>query len=189
MLVNRRLGARLTIGAAALLGIVGVLAFVRSAPACEVQLAQVLEHPVARHDLVDFRHGPRVRASSALLANHHHPSFLVDGVVSPSAVEKWVSGPKDPKPWLELSWGSPHDVEEVVLVHAGAFEGPRLNESDYTIRCLGTPGEVVVRGNAESRAHHLLACARATGIRIEFAPVKAAPHDMVRLYEVEVWGQ
>jgi hypothetical protein len=97
--VKRRLGARLAIGAAALLGIVGVLAFVRSAPACEVQLLQVLDHPVARHDLVDFRHGPRVRASSALLANHHHPSFLVDGVAFPSAVEKWVSGPGDSKPW------------------------------------------------------------------------------------------
>lgn len=184
-----RPAARLLLAALGVVVVAGVVAFVRAAPACEVQLPRLAEHPAARHDLVDFRYGPLLRASSSALAQHHHPVFLVDGLASPSPLEKWASDSNDPRPWLELRWGSPRTVEEVALVLAGDYEGARNNEPSYTLRCLEAAGELTVTGNTAPRPRHPLACSGATGLRIEFPPVQKAPRDIVRVYEVEVLGR
>ena len=168
----------------------GAVAFARSKPATEVSLPKLAEHPAARHDLVDFRYGPTLRASSSAFAFQHHPAFLVDGAVAPTTTEKWVSDPAhDHAPWVELSWGEPKNVDEVALTFAGAYEGSRASEDHYSIRCLGSEGHVDVTGNTEPRPRHPIACAGATGLRVDFGPSGPPPRDSARVYEIEVFGQ
>ncbi|HEY5959556.1 MAG TPA: hypothetical protein VIV60_23530 [Polyangiaceae bacterium] len=122
--------------------------------------------------------------------NQHHPAFLVDGRKNPTNVEKWASRPKDRSPWIELRWRGVHSLSSVVLVHAGSFEAKDLTLHQYTIVCLGEKGETArlgVESNVDNTATHELDCPSAVGIRIELTPNLLG--DIVRLYEVEAWGQ
>jgi hypothetical protein len=172
---------------------VGLLLFVFRAPQLETQLPKRLDHPTSRHNLVAAAYGPSIRASSYHhdVYDQHHPAFLVDRRTQPSTVEKWASRPKDKSPWIELRWHGVHTVESVVLVHAGAFEPTDLTVHKYEIICLRAQGNevkrVTVQNNVDSTATHTLNCTNAIGVRLELTP--NWPGDIVRLYEVEAWGQ
>ena len=119
----------------------------------------------------------------------HHPLFLVDGRAQPAIVEKWASAQHDRHPWVEILWRMPHDLERVVLRHAGWRETSAFTVRHYTIRCLDASGHgamLEIVANQSAIATHALGCHQARGIRLEF---ERNEDDIVRLFEVETWGR
>jgi hypothetical protein len=171
--------------------LLGLAWFVAADGHFEATLPRQRQEPLGVHNLALWDLGPTVRASSFFgdWTSHHHPLFLVDGRGMSDLVEKWVSAERDRKPWVEIRWGEPHDLERVVIRHAGWLEPPELTAHRYTIRCLGAAGQgarLDIADNQEAIATHALSCAKTRGIRIEF---QRQGSDLVRVYEVEAWGR
>jgi hypothetical protein len=152
--------------------------------------------PPGEHNLAAWDLGPTVQASSYFhdWASQHHPAFLVDGRARPAVVEKWASAAADRHPWIEIDWREPHDLARVVITHGGAVEGPGATVRRYRIRCLrdgdavppAVPS-VTVSDNTQPVAVHPLPCSQARGVRLDFYPND--PEDIVRIFEIEAWGQ
>jgi hypothetical protein len=172
--------------------LVGLLCFALADGHFEATLPRRQAPPAHSHNMSALEYGPTVRASSyyADWGGHHHPLFLVDGKPRPAMVEKWASGAGDPHPWVEVLWREPHDLERVVLHHAGVVESSALTVRRYTVACLTAQGRgpsVDVEDNQDSVATHALVCSRVRGVRVTFEPNDK--NDIVRVYELETWGQ
>jgi hypothetical protein len=158
----------------------------------EVVLPRTRTPPAEFHNFSLWDLGPTIRASSffADWEAHHHPAFLVDGRTWPSKVEKWTSAERDRHPWVEITWREKHDLERVVIRHAGSVEWEAMTAHCYTLRCL-TDGEqgpsLEVMSNQDAVAAHDLVCPQARGLRIEFVPNDSK--DIIRVFEVETWGR
>lgn len=197
--VTRRLWAmrrRLCLLAGGLLAaawIVGLWLFLRAGshtPATVILPARK-PHPPGEHNLVQPSYGVELRASSYYRdrSSHHHPAFLVDGRPRPSLVEKWASDPTDAQPWIELLWTGERELSRVRVQHAGHVENGELTARRYTLTCLSprAPPPLLVTDNQASVSAHELPCSGARGLRIDFAPNR--PGELVRVFEVEVWGR
>jgi hypothetical protein len=174
-------------GALAGLWSVGLVRFVRAEGVVEYQRAGRAR--AGLRNLAAVTEGVAVRASSAFrpVDAQHHPAFLFDEVAAPTRLEKWTSGRGDRAPWVEVRWPEPRAIERVVLYHAGWREPASYTARDYRVRCLDALGEIIVTNNKSAIARHELACVGARGVRLEVAPNHAG--DLVRLYELEVWGR
>jgi hypothetical protein len=185
---------KLGLGALGLLAaawLFGLVSFVRADGHFEATLPRRHPPPAGLHNLSRWDLGPTVRASSYFgdWMGHHHPLFLVDGREQPDLVAKWASAGRDRHPWIEILWREPHDLERVVLHHAGSRESPALTVRRYTVACLTASGvgpRVDVEANEADVATHALVCHQARGIRISFT---RNDDDIVRVYEVETWGR
>jgi hypothetical protein len=180
-----------TLGLVACAWLFGLVTFVAADGYFEATLPRRRASPAEIHNLSLWDLGPTVRASSyhGDWAANHHPLFLVDGRERPELVEKWASAERDHHPWVEITWRESHDLERVVLRHAGSLESAAYTARRYTLRCLTEAGagpSLVVNSNEAAVASHDLACRRARGIRIEFDRDGA---DIIRLFEVETWGR
>jgi hypothetical protein len=149
-------------------------------------------HPAEAHNLVSYRYGPTLRASSFHRHDvyHHHPAFLVDERQGPTGVEKWCSGTRDAGPWIELSWDRPRQLSQVKIWHAGAFELAVHTVQRYRLSCLNArrpAPSLEITSNTSAVATHALVCPEAHGLRIDWTP--NVPGERVRVYEVEAWGQ
>jgi hypothetical protein len=114
--------------------------------------------------------------------------FLVDERRSPTLVEKWATAPYDRRPWVEIEWREPRDLERVIIRHAGTREGADLTVRRYVVRCLGSDApSVEVADNQDAVAVHALRCDGARGVRLELRPNKR--DDLVRVFEIEAWGR
>jgi hypothetical protein len=170
----------------------GLVRFVGATGQFEARLPRRLAPPAGEHNLAAQQYGPLLRASSYNRnpVSYHHPWFLVDGRAQPQLIEKWASAPRDRSPWVEIRWREPRQLDRVVLRHAGGLEGDHLTLRNYTLTCLregGPPVTLQVRDNHARLASHPLACAGARGVRLD-AQLPAAT-DIVRLYELEAFGQ
>ena len=170
----------------------GLVSFVAADGHFEVTLPRLRTPPAEVHNLSLWDLGPTLRASSffADWESLHHPAFLVDGRTSPDKVEKWASAERDRAPWIEILWRENHDLERVVIWHAGMVEAEGLTPDRYTLRCLNTRGygpSLEVTSNSKAVAFHDLVCAQARGLRIEFKPKDCK--DIIRIFEVETWGR
>ena len=182
----------LTLGLLGAAWLFGLVTFVAAHGHFEATLPRRRSPPAEIHNLSLWDLGPTVRTSSFYgdWLGHHHPLFLVDGRGQPELVEKWASAERDRHPWLEITWREPHDLERVVLRHAGSVEAAAFTARHYTIRCLtksGAAPSLEVRSNEAAVASHDLICRHARGVRIEF--LRGAGEDIVRLFEVETWGR
>jgi hypothetical protein len=133
--------------------------------------------------------GARVRANEWDYFHSHHPLFLIDGEPEPSLSEKWASLPKDPYPWLEIALDGPHDIDEVVVRHAGWRESAAYTNDRYAVRCYRGDALVAEAGvidNQEAVARHPLECPQTDRIRLDFDCTGRV--DVARIYEVEAWG-
>jgi hypothetical protein len=169
----------------------GAWAVVAAAGHFEATLPRQRAEPTDLHNLALWDLGPTVRASSyfADWTAHHHPLFVVDGRGPSDIAEKWASGNRDPAPWLEILWREPHDLERVVIKHAGWLEDSGMTAHRYSLRCLGAAGQeprIDITDNQEAVATHALSCAKARGIHIDF---QRNGDDIVRVFEVEAWGR
>jgi len=169
----------------------GLVSFVAADGHFEATLPRQRKEPRGLHNLALWHLGPTVRASSyfADWTSHHHPLFLVDGREHPDLVEKWASAETDRRPWLEIRWREEHDLERVVIQHAGMLENSGFTVRRYGVRCLLASGpgpRLDVEANEAPIATHELVCPRARGIRIDFV---RNGNDLVRIYEVEAWGR
>jgi F5/8 type C domain. len=169
----------------------GLVSFVAADGHIEVVLPRQRTPPAERHNFSLWDLGPTIRASSYYgdWLGHHHPAFLVDGRASPDLVEKWASAERDRQPWVEITWRESHNLERVVVRHAGSLEASGLTIHRYTIHCLTVGGRgpsLDVKSNEAAVASHDLACTQARGIRIDFEPNDGK--DIVRVFEVETWG-
>jgi hypothetical protein len=158
------------------------IAFALARPVCETELPATRPHPAGEHDLASYLYGPTIAASTANLSTFNHPSFVVDGLKSPSKTARWVSQRWDRAPWIEIRFRGAHDVERVALSF-GRAPGMR----DYDVRCLGGPfPPLAIRGNRDAEPSHALACRAATGIRVDFRP---RGHEVASATEIEVLGR
>jgi hypothetical protein len=158
----------------------------------EVVLPRTRTPPAELHNLSLWDLGPTIRASSFYgdFLSLHHPAFLVDGRSTPDRVEKWASAEHDRHPWVEITWRELHNLERVVIRHAGSLESDDMTARHYTLRCLTSSGQgpsLEVQFNQAAMAYHDLVCAQARGVRIEFVPKDSK--DIIRVYEVETWGR
>jgi hypothetical protein len=170
----------------------GLVSFVAADGHFELTLPRLRNPPAGLHNLSLWDLGPTIRASSFYgdWGSHHHPAFLVDGRVHPDQVEKWASAEHDRHPWVEISWREKHDLERVVIRHAGSVEATDLTAHRYTLHCLDDGGQapsLEVTSNEDSVATHQLVCTQVRGIRIDFVPKDSK--DIIRIYEVETWGR
>jgi hypothetical protein len=170
----------------------GLVLFISADGHFEVTLPRQRIPPAEVHNFSLWDLGPTIRASSffADWDGLHHPAFLVDGRTSPNNVEKWASAERDRDPWIEIIWRESHDLERVVIRHAGSVESEGLTADRYTLRCLTASGHgpsLEVTSNKKAIASHDLACATARGLRIEFEPKNRK--DIIRIFEVETWGR
>jgi hypothetical protein len=174
----------------AALWLFGLVRFLRADGAIVIDLPRLQPPPPGEHDLAAWRFGPTLRVSSydGGALSPHHPAFLIDERRNPALLEKWVSGPGDRQPWVEVSWREPRHVSRIVLHHAGTREDPRFTLDGYTLTCLGSPAApLVITGNTQAVATHALDCPGATGLRLQARP-QSSPTP-VRLFELEVFGQ
>lgn len=173
--------------------LVGAVLFLRADGSVSSSLVRKREPPRAEHNLALHTWGPTLRASSYYREafSHHHPFFLVDARTQPHEVEKWTSGYHDSKPWTEILWREPRQLERVVVYHAGWRENAKWTVRQYRLVCLLDGGErgesVSVTDNSDAVATHRLACSGARGLRIEWTLNEQG--DQVRVYEVEAWGR
>lgn len=198
---SRRAGLRR--GAAVLLAagwLVGLGRFLAASGALELTLPRLGVPPQGQHNLASWRFGPTLRATSYHrdVFAQNHPAFLVDGHDHPDQQEKWASAAADRDPVLEVRWREARTLARVVLRHAGAYEPSAPTLSRYTLVCLQDGGpapgtgaasaavRVIVENNHDPVSVHPLPCARARGVRLEAHP---APGDVVRLFELEAWGE
>jgi hypothetical protein len=156
-----------------------------------VSLPSLEPHPAAEHNLVARQYGTVLRSSSYFRDRiaQHHPAFLVDGREHPSMLEKWASDPTDTSPWVELLWSGEREIHRVRIQHAGDVESAEYTSQRYSMTCLSAhaPPPFVVSNNTASVAEHEFHCPGSHGLRIDFTP--NAPGALVRVFEVEVWGQ
>lgn len=162
--------------------------FVTARPNVDIRFPARRPHPPELHDLASVEYGPVVTASSYEPTGHHHPAFLVDRRRHPTLLEKWASDPADRHPWVEIRWGEPHEVAEVVVVQGAAFEDARYL-TRFLLSCLGGEAGSMARWVNDVRpvGREAMPCPGATGIRLEF--VLDAQSDLVRIYEIEAWGR
>jgi hypothetical protein len=167
---------------------VALAKFVAARPTVEARFPVRRPHPPGLHDLASMEYGPVVTASSCEPAGHHHPAFLVDRRPRPTLLEKWASDPADRHPWVEIRWGEPHDVAEVVVVQGAAFENARYL-TRFLLSCLGDAPRSTARwvNDVTPAGREVMPCPGATGIRLEF--FLDAQSDIVRVYEIEAWGR
>lgn len=157
------------------------------------QVPRSMEAPRGEHNLAFYAYGPRIRASSYVrdVGASYHPAFVLDGVATPSEIERWKSDPRDRAPWLEVSWKEERRLARVVLRHAGAAESGQPPAIAYRLTCLTTANAravvLDVPKNEDAIAQHEFRCASARGIRIDWRLLSR--DDSVSLYEIEVWGQ
>lgn len=178
--------------ATGMLWLYGLVSFVAADGHFEVTLPRQRIPPAESHNFSLWDLGPTIRASSFFSdwVVHSHPAFLVDGRASPESVEKWASAERDRHPWVEIVWRESHHLETVVIRHAGSVESAELTADRYTLRCLTASGHgpsLEVVSNTKAVATHHLDCAQARGLRIEFEPKDSK--DIIRVFEVETWGQ
>ena len=182
---------------------VGLVRFLRAHPFATVTLPRRAPPPAAPHNLASYRYGPTVRVSSydrnALAP--HHPTFLVDerSLEPPSAAqragagESWISGIDDRRPWIEITWREPHDLERVVVKDDGAAASTpdsTLASRGYTASCLREVGDDgVARDGGPARARAVLSppCRGARGVHLEARAV--ADRLPLRIWEIEAWGR
>ena len=189
---RRKLAGLLALGTLAAAWVIGLALFVRADGHFELSLPRTRMPPAGRHNLAARDQGPTVRVSSYYgdWKNHHHPLFLVDGRANPDLEEKWASDLHDRRPWVEVLWRETHQLETVVLRHAGVVEANDLTVRRYTITCLVAAGRgpsLQIDDNHAAIATHDLPCANARGVRVDFQPND--PHDVVRLFGLETWGR
>ena len=182
----------LGLAAACGLWLCGLVSFVAADGHIEIVLPRRRTPPAGLHNLALWDLGPTIRASSYYgdWQSQHHPAFLVDGQWPSDNVQKWASADRDRHPWVEILWREHHDLERVVIRHAGVVEAAGLTANHYTLRCLSANGQgpsLEVASNQDAVATHDLACAQARGVRIEFVPKDSK--DIIRIYEVETWGR
>jgi len=140
-------------------------------------------------DLAHYCRGVRVRVSSYHVFANHHPIFAIDGRRSHDVLEKWVSGPEDTAPWIELLFPEPVDFSAIRLVYAGHTEPVDYNMRSYRLRCSAgneLRGELAVHDNEASRAEHALKCMGVDRLRIDIDAEPDTGRAVVRLYEIEV---
>ncbi len=187
----RRWRAALRGGAVALGAVfaAALVAFVAARPSVEARFPARRPHPPDLHDLASFEYGPVVIASSYEAAGHHHPAFLVDRRPRPTLLEKWASDPSDRRPWVEVRWGEPHDLVELVIVQGAAHESARYLTRRVLLTCLGPDGRFGTRrlDDATAVTRAALPCPGATGVRLELDLDPGS--DLVRIYEIEAWGR
>ncbi len=169
----------------------GLVRFVGASGRPEVILPRTASPPSGEHNLAHFRYGPTLRASSYFRdpVSQHHPSFVVDGRDRPSLIEKWASRQDDAAPFIEIIWREPRRLERVVIRHGGSAEDPGTTLDRYRLACLGSDGAASLPLTIENRDHvasHALPCEGAHGIRLEARPGNGG---MVRIYEIEAYGQ
>jgi hypothetical protein len=173
------------------LWLIGLVQFLRAPATVSVTLPRLEEPPAGEHNLAAFRFGPTVHVSSYFKDpfSPHHPAFLVDERLSPTLVEKWASAYGDAHPFAEVSWREPRTLARVVLKHAGSVEHPNYTLKRYRLVCLrdGAAVTLEVPDNREAIASHPFPCTGARGVRIEMQP--AHPGGVIRLYEIEAFGQ
>jgi hypothetical protein len=172
--------------------LLGLIRFVAADGVVEYQRPALGASPAGVHNLASFRRGVHVRASSSfrVAEAQHHPAFLVDEVAAPGLIEKWTTLPGDRRPWVEVRWPEPRQLQRVVLRHAGWREDARYTTRRYRLACLTASGrseELSVTDNHEPVTEHALRCAGARGVRLDLEP--NGPDEVVRLYELEAWGQ
>jgi len=170
----------------------GFFLFVRRQAVAVVAFPTLEAHPAGEHNLVAYRLGTTVRVSSFFRDpfSQHNPGYLVDGRTNPTLVEKWASDPGDRHPWVELLWSGKRQVRSVVIRHAGTVESADFTSQEYSLWCLQArpvPPPVVVTDNHAPVAVHALACSGARGVRVRFVPNR--PGQIVRIFEIEVWGR
>jgi hypothetical protein len=192
-----RLARRLGLALAVLVAgawLFGLVRFVLASGEFEARLPRRMAPPPGEHNLAAQQYGPLVRASSFNRnpIGYHHPWFLVDGRDHPQLLEKWGTAANDRAPWVEVRWREPRTLDRVVIRHAGDVEGDHVTVRAYTLTCLrapdGAPGPALqVHDNRAKVATHPLACPDAIGVR--FATRLPASMDILRLYELEAWGQ
>jgi hypothetical protein len=175
----------------ALCWLLGFVSFLRADGATHFTLPRREQPPAGEHNLVGYRWGPTLRASSYYrdVSAHHHPLFLVDERAAPTGFEKWVSSLNDHAPWLELEWREPRTVSRVIIRNVGVLESPHMNMRQYTLRCLGEGKQpsLAVKDNQASVVEHPLACRNVRALRIDWT--LGAGDDHTRIYEIEVWGR
>jgi hypothetical protein len=179
---------------AALIVAVGLLALALADGSIEVSLPA--RAPLTLGDQVQnvaaAQFGPTLRASSAFASDllQHHPAFVVDGRRRPTDLEKWASRAEDRAPWIEVLFPRPVHLQRVVLTHGGAVEAAEYTADTFRLRCIradGKPAEwLSVTGNRRPKTTHTLDCEQARGVRLELTP---RADDIVRLYEIEAFGQ
>lgn len=140
-------------------------------------------------DLAHYCRGTRARVSSYHVFEEHQPIFAIDGRHSRNLLEKWVSGPEDQAPWIELLFPEPVDFSVVRLTHAGHVEPAEYSMRSYRLTC--SAGDELhatfrVQGNVASVAEHALSCRQVDRLRIELDTEPGTARDLVRLYEIEV---
>ena len=170
----------------------GLVSFVTADGHFELVLPRTRNPPAEFHNFSLWDLGPTIRASSFYgdFGSLHHPAFLVDGRVTPDKMEKWASAERDRHPWVEITWREKHNLERVVIRHAGSVESETMTAHHYTLRCLTDSGpgpSLEISSNEAAVATHDLGCAQAHGIRIDFVPNDSK--DIIRIYEVETWGR
>ena len=170
----------------------GFFLFVRRQAVAVVAFPTLETHPAGEHNLVAYRLGTTVRVSSYFRDpfSQHNPAYLVDGRATPTLVEKWASDPGDRHPWVELLWSGKRQVSHLVIRHAGTVESADFTSQEYSLWCLQArpvPPPVVVTDNHAPVAVHALACSGARGVRVRFVPNR--PGELVRVFEIEVWGR
>jgi hypothetical protein len=180
----------LAAAAVAALWLFGLTRFLLADGAIVITLPRRQAPPTGEFDVAAWRFGPTIRVSSydGYALGPHHPAFLIDERRTPALLEKWVSGPGDRQPWVELTWREPRTLSRIVLHHAGTREDPRFTLDGYTLTCLGSDvAPLVITGNTDAVAVHPVDCPHAHGLRLQAQP-KASPTP-VRLFELEAFGQ
>jgi len=140
-------------------------------------------------DLAHYCRGVRVQVSSYHVFANHQPIFAIDGRRSRDLMEKWVSGPEDASPWIELLFPEPVDFSAVRLIYAGHTESLDYNMRSYRLSCSAGDelrAELAVYDNEASRAQHPLKCMGVDRLRIELDTQPDTGRAVVRLYEIEV---
>lgn len=143
----------------------------------------------SRNDLAQYCRGVRARVSSYHVFANHQPMYAIDGRRSRDLMEKWVSGPEDLAPWIELLFPEPVDFSTVRLAHAGHFESPDYTMRSYRLSCSAGDelrAELGVQDNETPRPQHALSCRDVNRLRITFDTESGTAREVVRLYEIEV---
>jgi hypothetical protein len=175
--------------------VIGLIGFIASSGEFRVTMPRQSDPPVGEHNLAAAVWGPSVSASSFISEwpSHHHPLFAFDQRARPDQLEKWASDPRDRRPWIEVRWREERTINRLVIQHAGFVEDPTMTIQRYRMRCLKngedkSPAVIAeVHQNTEALAVHVFHCTRASGVRLDLEP--NSPNDVVRIYEIEVWGQ
>lgn len=151
-------------------------------------LPRVATPPSGTHNLVSYRYGPTLRASSF----HRHPSsyrspiLLLDGEGIHGS--PWASSGRDRAPWVEIEWREPRSVSAVRIDRGGSARGGAAELPGFELRCLppGSPQSSVRVGPGSLREAHPLTCKQARGLRIDW---HLGAKDRAWAYEIEVWGR